>query len=108
MKFPLSSSQKAVYIFNQLSPTSTAYNIPLVLKIRQSLKLSILEESINELVNYYPQLQACIKTMIMKWWMLLHLSNWRINEMILNDKHGLTSLLIKIASTIRSSSRTAH
>lgn len=60
--FPLSSSQMALYLSYQKSPTDTAYNIPVILKFPGQVDLARLTNVVNELAQRHPMMTARIRT----------------------------------------------
>jgi amino acid adenylation domain-containing protein len=55
---PLTPSQRAIYVHSVLEKDSTAYHMPLVLRVRGALRVSVLRESLNELVRRHPTLRS--------------------------------------------------
>ncbi len=49
--FPLSFSQKRLWLLYQLNPESTVYNLPMALKLEGKLSISALEKSFQEIVK---------------------------------------------------------
>ena len=58
--FPLSFSQKRLWFLNQLDPNSTAYNIPIAIRINGNFDIDIAEKSINEIINRHEILRSKI------------------------------------------------
>jgi len=48
---PLSSPEKSLWFFEQLYPQSCVYNIPLTFQINGEVKIDILEQSLNQIVQ---------------------------------------------------------
>jgi thioesterase domain-containing protein/acyl carrier protein len=55
---PLSFAQERLWLLNQLKPKSSAYNIPLGLHLTGSLKVSALEQSLNEILRRHETLRT--------------------------------------------------
>jgi thioesterase domain-containing protein/acyl carrier protein len=55
---PLSFAQERLWFLNQLKPKSSAYNIPLALHLTGSLKVSALEQSLNEILRRHETLRT--------------------------------------------------
>lgn len=49
-KFPVSPTQSAFWVINQLSPENPAYNIPLIVEIKGSVNADILQTAFNQLL----------------------------------------------------------
>jgi len=56
--FPASFGQQRLWFFNQLEPTSSFYNIPLVARINGALKHDVLRHAVNEIVNRHEALRT--------------------------------------------------
>ncbi len=48
---PLSSAERSLWFFEKLTPQSSVYNIPLIIKLQGALDIEVLEQSINQLVQ---------------------------------------------------------
>src|SRR5919202_3291406 len=55
---PMSFAQERLWFLNQLKPKSSAYNIPLALHLTGSLKVSALEQSLNEILRRHETLRT--------------------------------------------------
>ncbi|HGY55116.1 MAG TPA: amino acid adenylation domain-containing protein [Caldithrix abyssi] len=59
---PLSSAQKRLWFLQQLEPESAFYNIPSAIRLSGHLDLSVLEKSINAVINRHEVMRASFKT----------------------------------------------
>ena len=57
-ELPLSFAQQRLWVLAQLEPHSTAYNIPIALRVFGALNLPVLEKSINEVVHRHEMLRT--------------------------------------------------
>ncbi|MGD9851048.1 MAG: amino acid adenylation domain-containing protein [Nitrospirales bacterium] len=55
---PLSSSQERIYFLHKLAPQSSAYNIPVAIRLRGQLNHRALEESLNHLIRKHESLRT--------------------------------------------------
>ncbi|MBS0178290.1 MAG: amino acid adenylation domain-containing protein [Nitrospira sp.] len=55
---PLSFAQQRLWVLAQLDPDSTAYHIPIALRVRGELDLAALEQSVHELVRRHEALRT--------------------------------------------------
>ncbi|MFC1849298.1 amino acid adenylation domain-containing protein [candidate division CSSED10-310 bacterium] len=58
----LSFAQERIWFLHQLEPDSIAYNRPAALRIRGSLQIDILEQSLNEIIKRHHVLRAIFTT----------------------------------------------
>src|SRR5437764_6712034 len=56
--FPQSFSQQRLWILAQLEPENTAYHIPLPLRLKGTLNVAALEQSLNEIVRRHEDLRT--------------------------------------------------
>src|SRR5947207_1080349 len=56
--FPLSFAQQRLWFLEQWEPGSPFYNIPLALRLTGPLQLSVLEQSLNELLRRHEALRT--------------------------------------------------
>jgi amino acid adenylation domain-containing protein len=56
--WPLSFSQQQLWLIEQITPGSIAYNIPLVLRLRGALNIEMLHASLNEIVRRHEVLRT--------------------------------------------------
>jgi len=61
-EFPMSSSQQRLWFLNQLEPDSPFYNIPSAIRLKGELSHSLLEKSINDVINRHEILRAYFST----------------------------------------------
>lgn len=59
--FPLSFAQQRFWILDRLEPNSAVYNIPLALRLRGALDVSVLRESLSAIVRRHEVLRASFK-----------------------------------------------
>ena len=57
-KFPVSPTQSAFWVMNQLAPDNAAYNIPLVVEIKGNLNVDVLQQAVNNLIMRYEILRT--------------------------------------------------
>ena len=57
-KFPVSPTQSAFWVMNQLAPDNAAYNIPLVVEIKGNLNFDVLQQAVNSLLMRYEILRT--------------------------------------------------
>ncbi|MFL5747138.1 MAG: condensation domain-containing protein, partial [Niastella sp.] len=57
-RYPLSATQKRLYYFQQTNPSSTAYNIPVAIKITGEIDPALLESCIQQLIIRYDSLRT--------------------------------------------------
>ncbi|HLK55511.1 MAG TPA: amino acid adenylation domain-containing protein [Chthonomonadaceae bacterium] len=57
-RLPLSFAQQRLWFIDQLEPDSSAYHIPLAVRLRGSLDISALEQSLNTLVERHEALRT--------------------------------------------------
>jgi amino acid adenylation domain-containing protein len=55
---PLSSAQRGLWFINQLSPDTPTYNIPIVINLKGCVNLSVLQDSINEIIKRHEVLRT--------------------------------------------------
>ena len=55
---PLSFAQERLWFLHQLAPTSAFYNVPIVLRIRGPLQLTVLERSLNTVIQRHEVLRT--------------------------------------------------
>src|SRR5437870_4213116 len=55
---PLSYAQESLWLIDQLSPGSNAYNVPVVLQLTGRIEPAILESSLNEILRRHEVLRA--------------------------------------------------
>ena len=55
---PLSFAQQRLWFIDQLAPGNSAYNIPAAIRLRGSLNLAALEQSLNEIVKRHESLRT--------------------------------------------------
>ncbi|ACB52418.1 peptide synthetase [Crocosphaera subtropica ATCC 51142] len=61
-ELPLSFAQQRQWFLSQLEPDSPFYNIPGAVRLTGKLNISLLQESLNEVVGRHEVLRSCIKT----------------------------------------------
>ena len=61
-KMPLSYSQQRLWFLQQLNPDSAAYNIPVAIRIRGEVDLTLLRQSVQAVVERHEILRTEIKT----------------------------------------------
>ncbi|QDK77161.1 amino acid adenylation domain-containing protein [Spirosoma sp. KCTC 42546] len=57
-QFPLSFAQNRLWILEQIHPLQETYNVPIVLRIRGSLNLPFLQQSLNQLIDRHQILRT--------------------------------------------------
>jgi non-ribosomal peptide synthetase component F len=62
-RFPLSSAQERVWLFERLHPDTAVYNIPLLMRLPGSLDIEALTRSFNEILRRHEVLQATFTEM---------------------------------------------
>ena len=60
-KYPLSESQEGIFVESVANPSSTIYNIPLLLKIDNSINLSKLKTAIEKAIDNHPYMQSILQ-----------------------------------------------
>lgn len=60
--FPLSSQQHRLWFFNQLDPSSTAYNMPFRLKLEGRLDVLALAEGLDQILERHAVLRSVVRT----------------------------------------------
>ena len=58
---PLSFSQESLWFFEQLNPGTSAYNIPLRIRIAASVDSDILQRSLDEIARRHEALRTCFR-----------------------------------------------
>ncbi|MCP4020984.1 MAG: amino acid adenylation domain-containing protein, partial [Desulfobacteraceae bacterium] len=61
LPFPLSEGQKGLWLLQQLSPESGAYNVPMAFHIKEPFKKAAFLKACRFVQDYYPQLRAVIR-----------------------------------------------
>jgi amino acid adenylation domain-containing protein/thioester reductase-like protein len=61
--FPLSFAQERLWFLNQLEPDSSAYNIPTAVRLKGSLNVMVLAQSLNEVIQCHEALRTTFATM---------------------------------------------
>ena len=61
-ELPLSFAQERLWFLDQLEPDSPAYNIPAAVRIRGSLNVTALEQSVNDIVRRHKALRTTFAT----------------------------------------------
>ena len=59
---PLSFAQQRLWFIQQLDPTNTAYNVVSVLRLRGALDISVLEQTLNALIERHETLRTSFDT----------------------------------------------
>lgn len=59
---PLSYSQRRIWLVEQMTPGNSGLNIPLTVRIRGSLNLALLEQSINFVINRHETLRTAFSS----------------------------------------------
>ena len=59
-ELPLSFAQQRLWFIQQLEPESSTYNVPSALKLKGKLNISVLENSLNEIVRRHEILRTTI------------------------------------------------
>ena len=59
---PISFSQQRLWFLDQYEPNSSVYNIPSALRLRGSLNVAALEQSLNELIRRHESLRTTFST----------------------------------------------
>lgn len=60
-KYPLSESQSGIFVESVANPSSTIYNIPILLKIDDSINLSNLKTAIEKAIDNHPYIQSILQ-----------------------------------------------
>ncbi|PAW78567.1 MAG: hypothetical protein B9S32_06495 [Verrucomicrobia bacterium Tous-C9LFEB] len=60
-RYPLSFAQEQLWFVNQLDPGNTAYNIPLVLRLRGNLDADALARAVDALAQRHSSLRTCFQ-----------------------------------------------
>jgi amino acid adenylation domain-containing protein len=60
--YNLSSQQQSLFFIQQIDPTSTAYNMPIVLELKNKLKFEDIELSFKKLIEIHPVLRTSFHT----------------------------------------------
>ena len=60
--YPLSRAQKRLFYFGALNPSSTAYNVPVAMRIKGNIDISRLEAGMNELICRHDTLRMSFLT----------------------------------------------
>lgn len=58
--YPVTSSQRRLYVLNQLKNTNTGYNIPYVMEIEGGIDRDLLEEAFQQIINRHEILRTAI------------------------------------------------
>ena len=61
-RYPLSFSQRRLWFFDQLTPGTATYNIPLALRIAGALDVPALERSLTEILRRHDVLRAAVES----------------------------------------------
>ncbi len=56
--YPLSPAQQGLWFINQLTPDSHTYNIPIVITLKGCINLTVLQDSLNEIIRRHEVLRT--------------------------------------------------
>ncbi|MBW4556585.1 MAG: amino acid adenylation domain-containing protein [Trichormus sp. ATA11-4-KO1] len=56
--YPLSFTQQGLWFINQLTPNTSTYNIPIVISLQGQVNLTILQDSLNEIIKRHEVLRT--------------------------------------------------
>nr|ABI26078.1 OciB [Planktothrix agardhii NIVA-CYA 116] len=86
-ELPLSYAQQRLWFLDQLEPNSPFYNIPLALRLEGTLKIDVLEKSLQEIIQRHEALRTNFLTLDGNPVQIIKPeSNWKLT--IINDKES--------------------
>ncbi|MEA5561957.1 non-ribosomal peptide synthase/polyketide synthase [Planktothrix agardhii] len=86
-ELPLSYAQQRLWFLDQLEPNSPFYNIPLALRLEGTLKIDVLEKSLQEIIQRHESLRTNFLTLDGNPVQIIKPeSNWKLT--IINDKES--------------------
>ncbi|WP_026785829.1 non-ribosomal peptide synthetase [Planktothrix rubescens] len=86
-ELPLSYAQQRLWFLDQLEPNSSFYNVPLALHLEGTLKIDVLEKSLQEIIQRHESLRTNFLTLDGNPVQIIKPeSNWKLT--IINDKES--------------------